>query len=94
MSEEDWGYLESLMDGFGALLSDIPYGHRDKAWWSKFYEFSDLIKKQIKKVQPWPIDVPEGEDPCRACGVDEVNSPSGTCKKCPHNPFNKIIENN
>ena len=94
MSEEDWGYLKSLMDGFGALLSDIPYDHRDKAWWDKFYEFSSLIKNQIKKVQPWPIDVPEGEDPCRACGVDEVNSPSGTCKKCPHNPFNKMIENN
>ena len=52
MSEEDWKYLESLMDSFGALLSDIPYGRRDEAWWNKFYEFSDLVKKQIKKVQP------------------------------------------
>ena len=52
MSEEDWRYLKSLMDSFGALLSDIPYGHRDKAWWDKFYEISDLIKSQIKKVQP------------------------------------------
>ena len=52
MSEEDWGYLESLLDSFEALFSNIPYGHRDKAWWDKFYEFSDLIKNQIKKVQP------------------------------------------
>ena len=52
MSEEDWKYLESLMDSFGTLLSDIPYGHRDEAWWNKFYELSDLVKKQIKKVQP------------------------------------------
>ena len=52
MSEEDWEDLESILDSFGAFLSDIPYGHRDKTWWNKFYEFSDLVKKQIKKVQP------------------------------------------
>jgi len=52
MSEEDWKYLEPLMDSFRDFLSDIPYGHRDEEWWNKFYEFSDLVKKQIKKVQP------------------------------------------
>jgi len=36
----------------------------------------------------WPIDIPEGKDPCRICTVDDVHSPPGTCEKCPHNPFN------
>jgi len=60
MSEEDWKYLESLLDSFEALLSDIPYGPRDEAWWNKFYEFSDLVKKQIKKLRP--SEVPPAVD--------------------------------
>ena len=52
MSEEDWKHLESLLDSFEALLSEIPYGHRDKTWWDNFYKLSSLVKKQIKKVQP------------------------------------------
>jgi len=52
MSDEDWKYLEALMDSFRNFLSVIPYGHRDKAWWDKFREFDDKIKEQTKKVQP------------------------------------------
>lgn len=51
MSEEDWDYLEALMESFGRFLRDIPYGQRDDAWWKKFHEFDDLIEEQIKKVQ-------------------------------------------
>lgn len=30
------------------------------------------------------------EDPCRVCAIDDVHSPLGTCKKCPHNPFKEV----
>lgn len=71
---------------------------KEEAEWIKFMRGVTLeasqgtrarMEESRLKKHLWPINVPEGEDPCKICTVDDVHSPPDTCIKCPYNPFNK-----